>query len=228
MTIPRCLSHKGCSTSSRCLPDQTARPRKPTPRPFASSRRLSSPIHDVELRNLSCHSWRDSREGSGQNTGDEPCRPATPPRSRVVEHRPDKVPRSSVAKRKAVSATARAAGSNGAATRSNRVAIAGVEEAHPTAHYVSENIVRSYVDSGTTRVSTDFVAETLLPTTSGKYRLRGYRHTLQKVNSSETSILHGSLPTTRVLKWSGVGTPPPHIYRTNYPPTHPLNRNLCL
>lgn len=33
------------------------------------------------------------------------------------------------------------------------------------------------------KVCTDFVAETLLPTTSGKFRLRGYRHKLLFVSS---------------------------------------------
>ncbi len=38
---------------------------------------------------------------------------------------------------------------------------------------------------GSTAVTacTDFVAETLLPTTSGHYRLRGYRHTIEFVSS---------------------------------------------
>lgn len=32
---------------------------------------------------------------------------------------------------------------------------------------------------------TEFVAETLLPTTSGHYRLRGYRHTIEFVSALE-------------------------------------------
>lgn len=34
---------------------------------------------------------------------------------------------------------------------------------------------------------TDFVAETLLPTASGKFRLRGYRHTVRVVSSRRSS-----------------------------------------
>lgn len=38
-------------------------------------------------------------------------------------------------------------------------------------------------DSGSSPAHTEFVAETLLPTTSGKFRLRGYRHTVQVVRA---------------------------------------------
>ena len=39
-------------------------------------------------------------------------------------------------------------------------------------------------------ICTDFVAETLLPTSSGQYRLRAYRHTLHLVRMAFDSQLH--------------------------------------
>ena len=171
MAIPRSLSQKECSTSCRCTQDIAPSTRKHTHRPFTSSNRPS----------YQCNSWRESREDNGQNMGAELLRPVSAAGSSVSEYRPDRVPRSSVAKRKAASATTQAATSNGSAVRSNGAAPQGFGVATPAAHFVSESTTHSYVESETARVSTDFVAETLLPTTSGKYRLRGYRHTLHKV-----------------------------------------------
>ena len=180
MTIPRNLSQKECSTSFRCTQDHAAFAKKHTPRPFTSSNRPSCPQQNADTRHLACYSWRDSREDSSYRTGAESVRPVSGATSITPENRPDRVPRSSVAKRKA--ATTRAATSNGSAVRSNGVTAQGAVVATPAVHFVSESTANSYVESETARVSTEFVAETLLPTTSGKYRLRGYRHTLYKVS----------------------------------------------
>ena len=44
------------------------------------------------------------------------------------------------------------------------------------------------LENSTAVVCTEFVAETLLPTTSGKFRLRGYRHSLHLVRGPASHI----------------------------------------
>ena len=41
----------------------------------------------------------------------------------------------------------------------------------------------SQLETSQAVVCTDFIAETLLPTSSGKYRLRGYRHSVHLVSA---------------------------------------------
>ena len=52
----------------------------------------------------------------------------------------------------------------------------------------------SQLETSQAVVCTDFIAETLLPTSSGKYRLRGYRHSVHLVSA---------LPAGLTAPWSG-------------------------
>ena len=53
---------------------------------------------------------------------------------------------------------------------------------------------------------TEFVAETLLPTVSGKYRLRGYRHTVSHHHPSLNTVLEVYLSSSLIAQCNSSAT----------------------
>ena len=132
----------------------------------------------------SCRCERENLSSIGSRKGRDHHSRLTKARERRQRQALGKILSASVPSQKPQSSTA---SSNGAAS--------------PAAPATDSQSLCSVFGSTAVTACTDFVAETLLPTSSGHYRLRGYRHTIEFVSACRDLMISSVF----------LQTPPSHI-----------------